>query len=162
MMVYVGEIVNTHGLKGELRIISDFKYKDNVFFQGNKLYLGKRKQEVTLTSYRKHKNYDMVTFEGINDINDAIIFKSDEVFVERESLKIDGYVDEDIIGLNVYNEDKLIGIVDNILKNNHDILVIKDEVNTHLVPFVDEFILNIDVDKKRIDIKVIEGLLNGN
>ena len=47
-MVYVGEIVNTHGIKGELRIISDFKYKDKVFFKGNKLYLGKRKQKVLI------------------------------------------------------------------------------------------------------------------
>ena len=85
-MVCVGEIVNTHGIKGELRIVSDFKYKDKVFINGNKLYLGKRKQKVVITSYRKHKNYDMVKFEGIDDINDAIIFKGDDVFVKRESL----------------------------------------------------------------------------
>lgn len=161
-MVYVGEIVNTHGIKGELRIISDFKYKDSVFIENKKLYLGKRKQEVIIKTYRKHKNYDMVTFEGITDINDAILFKGDEVFVKREDLDIDGYVDEDIIGLNVYNEDKLIGIVDNIMKNKQEILVIKDDNKSYLVPFVDEFVINIDLDNKRMDIKVIEGLLNDN
>lgn len=161
-MVYVGEIVNTHGIKGELRIISDFKYKDSVFIENKKLYLGKRKQEVIIKTYRKHKNYDMVTFEGITDINDAIPFKGDEVFVKREDLDIDGYVDEDIIGLNVYNEDKLIGIVDNIMKNKQEILVIKDDNKSYLVPFVDEFVINIDLDNKRMDIKVIEGLLNDN
>ena len=88
-MVYVGEIVNTHGIKGELRIVSDFKYKEKVFINGNKLYLGKRKQKVIIDSYRKHKNYDMVKFDGINDINDAIIFKGDEVYIKREDLDIE-------------------------------------------------------------------------
>lgn len=82
-MVYVGEIVNTHGIKGELRIVSDFKYKDSVFVKGKKLYLGKRKQEVVIKTYRTHKNYDMVSFEDVNDINEAIIFKNDDVYVKR-------------------------------------------------------------------------------
>ncbi len=161
-MVYVGEIVNTHGIKGELRIVSDFKYKDKVFFKGNKLYLGKRKQQVLINSYRKHKNYDMVKFDDINDINDAIIFKGDEVFVKREDLDIDGYVDEDLIGLKVYDNNKLIGKVINILKNKQDILVIKNRSKSYLIPFVPEFILNIDLDKKELKINVIDGLLDEN
>ena len=161
-MVYVGEIVNIHGIKGELRIVSDFKYKDKVFINGNKLYLGKRKQKVVITSYRKHKNYDMVKFEGIDDINDAIIFKGDDVFVKRESLDIDGYVDEDIIGLKVYDEDKLIGKVTSIIKNKQEILLVKNRNKSYLIPFVDEFIKNIDLDKKILSINVIEGLLDEN
>ena len=163
-MVYVGEIVNTHGIKGELRIISDFKYKDKVFFKGNKLYLGKRKQKVLIDTYRKHKNYDMVKFDDINDINDAIIFKGDEVYVKREDLDIDGYVDEDIIGLKVYDEDRLIGKVTNIIKNKQEILVIKNrnKNKNYLIPFVNEFIKSIDLDKKILNINVIEGLLDEN
>lgn len=161
-MVYVGEIVDTHGIKGELRIISDFKYKDKVFFIGNKLYLGKRKQEVIIKGYRKHKNYDMVFFEEIDNINEAIIFKNDTVYVKRKDLDIDGYVDEDIIGLNVYDKSKLIGKVDNIMKNKHDILVIKNSKNTYMVPFVPDFIKKIDLENKKIEINVIEGLLDEN
>ena len=161
-MVYVGEIVNTHGIKGELRIVSDFKYKEKVFINGNKLYLGKRKQKVIIDSYRKHKNYDMVKFDGINDINDAIIFKGDEVYIKRDDLDIDGYVDEDIIGLKVYDEDKLIGKVTSIIKNKQEILVVKNRNKSYLIPFVNEFIKNIDLDKKILSINVIEGLLDEN
>ena len=161
-MVYVGEIVNTHGIKGELRIVSDFKYKDKVFFKGNKLYLGKRRQKVFIDSYRKHKNYDMVKFVDINDINDAIIFKGDEVFIKREDLDIDGYVDEDIIGLKVYDDDKMIGKVNSIIKNKQEILVVKNRNKNYLIPFVDEFIKNIDLDNKTLTINVIEGLLDEN
>lgn len=161
-MVYVGEIVNTHGLKGELRIISDFKFKDKLFIEGRKLYLGKRKQEVLLKSYRKHKNYDMVMFEGINDINDAIIFKNDDVFVKRDELDIDGYVDEDIIGLDVYSDGNYIGKVNSIIKNKQEILVIENNKKNYLIPFVDEFVKNIDLDKKIISVNLIEGLIDEN
>lgn len=159
-MVYIGEIVNTHGIKGELRIVSDFKYKESVFFPGMKIYLGKRKQEETIKTYRKHKNFDMITLEGIDNINDAIIFKGDDVFVKRVSLNINGYVDEDIIGLEVYS-DKYIGKVETILKNKQEVLVIKNKNKTHMVPFVDEFV-NIDLDNKRINLNVIEGLIDEN
>lgn len=161
-MIYVGEIVNTHGIKGELRIISDFKFKEAVFVKGKKLYLGKRKQEVIIKTYRTHKNYDMVSFEGINDINEAIIFKDDDVYVNRKDLDINGYVDEDIIGLNVYSNGELIGKVDNILKNKQEILVIKNKSKTYMVPNVSEFIKKIDLENKRMDINVIEGLLDEN
>ena len=156
-MVFIGDIVNTHGIKGELRILSDFKYKDAVFKENMKLYIGKRKQEVTLKTYRRHKVYDMVTFYDVDSINDAIAFKGDEVFVKREDLIIDGYVDEDIIGLNVYSDDKLIGTVEDIIKNKQEILLIKGNNKNHMVPFVDEL---VSIENNKVIIKAIEGLLN--
>ena len=44
--IYIGDIVNTHGLKGEVRLISDFEYKNKVFKKGFKLYIGRTKEEV--------------------------------------------------------------------------------------------------------------------
>lgn len=160
-MVFIGDIVNTHGIKGELRILSDFKYKEAVFKENQKLYIGKRKQEVTLKSYRKHKIFDMVTFVDVDSINDAIAFKGDEVFIKREDLIIDGYVDEDIIGLDVYSSDKLIGVVEDIIKNKQEILLIKNNDKSHMVPFVDELV-EVDLENKKIIIKAIEGLLDEN
>lgn len=160
-MVFIGEIVNTHGIKGELRIISDFKYKDIVFKKGVKFYIGKRKQEVIVNTYRKHKIYDMVTFEGINDINEAIIFKGDKVYIAREDLNIDGYVDEDIIGLKAYDDNNEIGVVQDIIKNKQEILLIKNSKKTYMIPFVEELV-KIDLENKKIYINAIEGLLDEN
>lgn len=161
--IYIGEIVNTHGIKGELRIISDFKYKELVFKENFKVYVGNRKEKLIIKTHRFHKIYDMLTFEGIDDINEAIVYKGDSVYINRDDIKVDGYLDEDIIGLNVYELDKLIGTVDGILKSNaHDILVIKNNKKNHMIPFIDEFIVNIDIENKRIDIKTIEGLIDEN
>ncbi len=159
--IYIGDVVNTHGLKGEIRIISNFKYKDLIFKKGNTLYIGYQKDKKVINSYRYHKIYDMVTLEGINTIEEVIIYKGDKVYINREDYDLPGPVDEDLIGLDVYNEGNKIGIVDGILKSNaHDILVIMNNKQKSYVPYVDEFILNIDLENKRIDIKVIEGLLN--
>ena len=68
--VYVGKIVSTHGIKGEIRILSDFDYKEKVFKVGNKLII--ENQDYTIKSYRKHKNYDMVTLNNYNNINDVL------------------------------------------------------------------------------------------
>ena len=65
--VYVGKVVGTHGIKGEIRIISDFQFKDKVFVVGNSLVINDK--DYVIRSYRKHKNFDMVTLNDYNDIN---------------------------------------------------------------------------------------------
>ena len=162
--ILVGQIVNTHGLKGELRIISNFPYKELVFTKGFKVYVGKRNDLCVINSYRKHKIYDIVTFDGIDNIDMAIAYKGDYVYIDRDDLKIDGFINEDIIGFTVYNEDLLIGELTDIINNGaHDILVIKSSNNDRImVPFVDEYVKKVDLDNKKIMIETIEGLLDGN
>jgi len=160
-LIYIGDIVNTHGIKGELRIISDFKYKKEVFKKGMKLYIGRFHNVEVINTYRKHKNYDMVTLDGLNNINDVIMYKGDSVYINRDDIKIDGYFNEDIIGLSVISNNENKGIVRNILKNKaHDILFIEDNGNNHMVPFVDEFIEKIDLEDKKIYIKEMKGLFD--
>lgn len=159
--IYLGEIVNTHGIKGELRIISNFKHKAEVFQKGFHLYVGKDRVDLVINSYRPHKNYDMVTFIGISDINDALIYKGEPVYINREDLNVTGYILEDLIGLEVYSENKLIGVVEEIIDNTaHEILVVVNKNKKNLIPFVDEFVTNVDIGNNRININLIEGLIN--
>ena len=159
--IFVGEIVNTHGVKGEVRLISDFKYKDKVFVKDFVLYVGRFKDELKVERYRKHKIYDMITFEGIDNINDVIMYKGDSVYINKDDLIIDGLLNEQLIGLEVYFASKKLGFIEHIVNNNaHDILVVKDGTRNHLIPNLDEFIEKIDYDNKKIFIKEIEGLIN--
>lgn len=156
--IYIGDIVNTHGLKGEVRILSDFEYKDKVFIKGINLYIGKNKEKVIINTYRRHKNYDMVTFDSYNSIEDVLSFKGECVYINKEDIKIDGYFNEDIIGLLAFVNGKSIGRVTNILKSPaHSILVID---NHKLVPYIDEFIESIDLDKGIINIIEMKGLFD--
>ena len=159
--IYLGQIVNTHGIKGEIRIVSDFKYKDEIFKKGNYIYIGNDKIKEELNSYRVHKNYDMVTLVGINDINDVLKYKGKKVFINRNEHNFSGILDEDIINLDVYANNKLVGIVTDILKSSaHPILVVKKDNKENFIPFIDEFVLNVDLDNKKIEVKLIEGLIN--
>lgn len=160
--LYLGEIVNTHGIKGEVRIISDFQFKDQVFKKGNALYIGNYKDKEVINSYRVHKNYDMVTLDGINDINDVLKYKGKKVYIIKEEYNFDGILFGDLIDNSIYFNDKEIGKVVDILKSHaHPILVVKQESGKQfMIPYIDEFIINVDVDKKRIDVKLIEGLIN--
>ena len=125
--LYLGKIVNTHGIKGELRILSNFKYKDRIFKNGFKIYIGKEKREEEIVTYRPHKGFDMVTLKGYNNINDVLKYKSLNVFINKEDLILNDneYLDEDLISLSVMCDNKCIGKVHKIEKYPHqDIFVI--------------------------------------
>lgn len=161
--IYIGDLVNTHGLKGEVRILSDFEYKDLVFKEYMTLYVGKNYEKLIINSYRKHKMYDMVTFKNITDINDVIGYKGDKVYINREDIKIDGFFKEDIIGLNAYVKDTFKGVITYILKSKaHDILVIENNNKKIFVPYLREFIEKIDLDNKEIYFIDMKGLFDEN
>ena len=155
--INIGKIVNTHGIKGEVRILSDFKYKDKIFKKGMKFYVGKDKKEYIVNSYRFHKIYDMVTFDGYNNINDVLDIKGKLVYIDNDDLVLDNgeiYIDN-LIGYDVNiggkNRGKVTGVMH--MKAN-DIL----RVNDILIPYVkDEFIIKIE--NNTIYVKDVGGLL---
>lgn len=153
--INIGKIVNTHGIKGELRILSDFKYKDKVFKKDFKFYIGKDKEELIVNSYRHHKVFDMVTFNDLNDINLVLKYKGKEVYINEEDLDLDGeiYIDN-LIGYKVVVGDKDIGVVTDVMHMKaNDIL----RVNDILIPYVKEFILKIE--DNTIYVKDVGGLI---
>ena len=154
-MYYVGKIVNTHGIKGEVKIISNIKHKDLVFKKNNVLVVDSEK--LVINSYRVHKNFDMVTFNNITNINDVLKYKGKKVYFDKEDLDILFY--EDYIGMEVYT-DRLVGKVSDIINNGaQDILVIKNDSKTYYVPNIDVF---VKIQDNKIYINEIEGLLNDN
>ena len=151
----IGKYVSTHGIKGEIRIKSNFKYKEKVFVVGNIIYIGDK--EFIINSYRVHKEYDMITLDGINNINDILFLKGSLVYIDKENLKLKSneYLDSDLIGLDVYVDNELKGKVLDItyLTNDKKLIV----VNNKLVPF--ELIKKIDFNNKKIEIEKVDGLL---
>ena len=77
--LYVGKIVSTHGIKGELKILSDFQFKDKVFASGNELIVDGK--IYVIKSYRHHKKFDMVT---LNDYKDIILLMLYHIAITKE------------------------------------------------------------------------------
>ena len=150
--VILGKYVNTHGIKGEIRIKSNFPYKSKVFKIGNEIIINDVNYKIN--SYRVHKEYDMVTLDGINSINDIPFPKNTKVFIDRDKylLKND-YLDSDLIGFIVYNS-KLEREVTGIYYINDKKKLI--ETKEGYIPF--ELVKNIDLDNKKILVEEVDGL----
>ena len=157
-LIYIGKLVNTHGLKGEVRIISDFKYKDSVFKKNNYIYIND--DRYTINSYRKHKMFDMITLTEINDIDDALELKGYNVYINKDEYTFDGYLDEELIGLEVYDNNIYKGKIIDIYKTSTNDLLVIEGNKRHMIPNIDTFVNKIDLENNKIYINYIKGLDN--
>ena len=149
---YLGKYVNTHGLKGEIRIKSNFPYKSKVFVVDNEIIVNDK--TYVIKSYRVHKGYDMVTLEGINDINMIPFPKNTKVYIDRDKYLLKNeYLDSDLIGFIVYNS-KIEREITDIFYINDTKKLIKTKES--YIPF--ELVKNIDLENKRIEIGEVDGL----
>ena len=151
-MLNIGKYVNTHGIKGEIRILSDFSRKDLIFVPNSKIYI--RDKEFIIKSYRKHKNYDMVTLEGINDINDIEYLKGSNVYINRDN--INEFIDEDLYDYSVISNDKKYKIKDILVNKVNKILVLE---NDKMIPYVKDFIEKIDKENKLLYMNLPDNML---
>ena len=128
-LVYVGKIVNTHGIKGELRIRSNFEKKDLVFKVGNKIIIDN--SEHIIKSYRYHKIFDMITIDEFDNINDVLCFIGKNVYVSRDSLNLldNDYLLSDLVGLDIVFKDTVYGIVSDYTNDINPLLKVEYEKN---------------------------------
>ena len=158
----VGQILNTHGLKGELKIrnISDF----DRFLPGNTLYIlhDNKYVMVKVKTARCHQNLYLVSFEGLLDINLVEKYKGDKILISKDDITPleDGkYYYFELIDKDVYNQDGIKrGVSTSVIEYpKYDMLEVLVDGKTKLIPFIPEFIISVSEDK--IVIKEIEGLL---
>ena len=158
--VFVGKLVNTHGIKGEVRIKSDFELKSKVFKKGITLIIKGR--ELKINTYRVHKGFDMVTFEGINDINDILYLKGSNVFIKREVLELDSsdYILSDLIDMEVILNDENLGIATDYTTGANPLLCVSYNNKQYYIPLNGDFISSVDVVNHKIIVNdSVKGLI---
>ncbi|MBO9130183.1 ribosome maturation factor RimM [Bacillus sp. 165] len=165
----VGKIVNTHGIKGELRVVSRTDFPEERYKVGNTLYLWKEKSQdpikVVVASHRTHKSFDLLTFEGYHDVNQVEQFKGTLLKVPEEQLgelPEGEYYYHEIIGCLVVSEDgQEMGTITEILSPGaNDVWVVKGKHGKDiLIPYIEEIVLKVDTEQKRVTIFPMEGLL---
>ncbi|KMY29517.1 16S rRNA processing protein RimM [Lysinibacillus xylanilyticus] len=166
----VGRIVNTHGIRGEVRVLSTTDFEEERFAVGIKLAAFKKDDKkptwVTIESMRRHKNFILLTFEGMNNINLVEPFKEGMLKITKDQLtddllKENEYFFHEIIGCTIVSEEgETIGAVTDILQTGaNDVWVVKGTKKEHYIPYIEDIVKEIDVDEKKIVIHVMEGLL---
>lgn len=161
----VGKIINTHGIKGNVKI---YPYTDDPerFKNLDYLLIGDGYKELKIVDMFIQKGFVYVRFEGYEDINRVLDFVNSNVYIydkDRVKLPKDRYFISDIVGMEVYDmEGRLIGKVTDVIENlaNDLFQVQKTDGTIFYLPAIKEFIKEIDVDKKVIIIDPIEGLLD--
>lgn len=157
--VYVGKIVSTHGIKGEVKILSDFEYKDKVFKVGNKLVIDG--DEFEIKSYRHHKNFEMVTLNDYKDINEVLFLMKKKVYIkESDILLLDNEVlDDELVTYDVVTTNGETGKILEVFfasSNNKIIRVLLDK--EILIPVNSPMLKEVNKKEKKIIIELISGM----
>lgn len=167
----VGKIVNTQGLQGEMRVLSVTDFAEERFRKGNTLALFDNKDQfvmnVEIASHRKVKNFDIIKFKGMYHINDIEKYRDFSLKVAEEDLTDleDGeFYYHEIIGLEVYENDVLLGTIKEILQPGaNDVWVVKRKGKRDLLlPYIPPVVLGIDIEQGRVDVEIPEGLDDEN
>ena len=157
--VYIGKIVSTHGIKGEVKILSDFQFKEKVFKIGNSLIIDDK--NYTIRSYRVHKGYDMVTLDDYDNINDILFLLKKKVYFDKDSLKLNSMevLDSDLLSYKLLTDDGKCGIIKEIFFGGANNKIIRAMFDREiLIPFNSPMILKIDKEKKEVIVRLIEGI----
>ncbi|MED3688881.1 ribosome maturation factor RimM [Peribacillus butanolivorans] len=166
----VGKIVNTHGLLGEVRVISSTDFPEKRYKVGNTLYLFRETEKkplpLIIRSHRNHKNFNLLTFENYYNVGQVEAFRNGVLKIKEAQL---GKLDEgefyfhEIIGCSVFTDEGVeIGeIIEVLTPGANDVWVIKKAGSKDiLIPYIDQIVKEVDISAKKVIITPMEGLLD--
>jgi 16S rRNA processing protein RimM len=163
----IGKIANTHGVKGELKIVpltDDPKRFDNlkwIFADINGVL-----KKFSIESVKYFKNFVILKFEGINDLNSAEALKGILIKIDRENaikLPKNSFFICDLIFCLVYDEaGKLLGELKDVLQTgSNDVYIVRNENNKEiLIPALKSVVKKVSIKDKRIIVSLPEGLVD--
>ena len=162
----VGQIVNTFGIKGMVKVKP---FTDNIkrFDEQKDVYikLSKGIKEYEIEEVKYHKNMVLLKFKGVETIEEANLLRNSYILVDRKKekpLEEGTYYIVDLLGLEVFtDEGVLLGNLKDIFNTgSNDIYVVEDENKKEiLLPAIQDVIKNIDLEGKKITVHLIDGLL---
>ncbi|REK76482.1 ribosome maturation factor RimM [Paenibacillus paeoniae] len=167
----VGKIVNTHGIRGDVKVLPQTDFAEERFAPGSKLLIVNEEngesREVKVTSSREQKNVYYLKLDSFNNINDVEKFKGWLLKIpesEQGELEEGQYYYHQIIGCTVVTEDgEELGVISEILSPGaNDVWVVdrpKSKGKQLLLPVIDEVVLDVNVTDKQVTVKLMEGLV---
>ena len=165
-LLQVGVISSTHGVRGEVKV---FPTTDDVrrFKKLKKVILdtGKEQLPLEVEQVKFFKQFAILKFKGIDNINDIEKYKGKSLLVDRENavrLRKNEYFIADMIGMKVFTEDgKEFGILKDVIETGaNDVYTIETEEHGEvLVPAIKQCILDVDVENAKMTIHLLEGLV---
>ncbi len=162
----IGQIINTHGVKGELKIypltdnIKRFKGLKQVWMEFPEGYRAMKIEGVKFV-----KEFPIIKLENISTMNEAEKLRNQYIYVDRENavkLPKDTYFIADLIGIQVFTEQEgLLGTLTDVISTGaNDVYEITpSEGKSILIPAIGDVVLNVDINGRRMVVKLLEGLV---
>lgn len=159
-LIEVGQIVNTHGIRGEIKInpwtddIEDLLDLD--------IFYDKDGSALKVENSKVHKNVLIVKFKEISTMNDAEKLKGKTIFTEKVPLPEGRYYIKDLIGIKVFEEDSLLGVLTDVFNTGaNDIYEVRTNDKKHIyLPVIEGVIGDVDLENKKMYVKIPDGLLD--
>lgn len=159
-----GKIVNTHGIRGEVKIMP---YCDSpeLLCEFDRLFMGKSLEEVYIERSRVQKNMIICKIEGVDTPEEAEKLRNKMLYMHRDDLELDEdtYFIQDLIGMTVKNADtgEIYGIIDDVFQTGaNDVYSIKNSDKSYLVPAIADVVITTDIDSGIMTIRPLEGLFD--
>lgn len=162
----VGIISSTHGVRGEVKVFPTTD--DAVRFKNLKkiiLNTGKEQIPLEIENVKFFKQFVILKFKGIDNINDIEKYKGKSLFVDRENavkLEKDEYYIADLIGMQVFTEEGRLGVLKDVLETgaNEVYVVDSDKYGEVLIPAIQQCILDVNVEEQTMKVYLLEGLIS--
>lgn len=158
-MIYIGKTVSTFGIKGELKVISDFEKCDKAYKIGNKILINNI--EHVISGIRYHKNYILLEIDDLKNINNILKYVGFNIYIKRMDLHLE---ENEFLYKDLINSD----VIDNDGSNLGKIIEARQGVNLLIkvkgskefyIPYVDEYIISFDLNNKKIYTKNAKDLI---
>ena len=163
--ITIGVIVNTHGLRGTLKVKSFTDFKDERYKKGNTLYIAFKRDmiPVTVKQYRTVKSLDFIDFNEFTHINQIEKYKGSELMMtsdQKHDLDEDEFYFDELIGMDVVTTE-VVGTVKEVREVPQGELLVVSRQNKKdaLIPFRKEFVKEVDKEESKVILSMWEGLL---
>ena len=153
--VVAGEIVTTHGIKGEVKVMCWLDDPEMLCDFDRCVIDGK---EYEIEQCRVQKTCNLVKLSGIDTMDAAQTMRGKKIQLYREDIDEDVIFAAELIGVEVYAEGQMIGKIREVLDYpGNSVYVVKGE-HEYMIPAVKAFVLDTNIAANRMEVKLIEGM----
>lgn len=158
-MIYIGKTVSTFGIKGELKVISDFEKCDKAYKIGNKILINNI--EHVISGIRYHKNYILLEIDDLKNINNILKYVGFNIYIKRMDLHLEEneFLYKDLISSDVIDNDgSNLGKIIEVEQGVNLLIKVKGSKEFY-IPYVDEYIISFDLNNKKLYTKNAKDLI---
>ena len=153
--IEAGEIVTTHGVRGEVKVLT-WLDSPELLCEFDRCRIGRK--EFKMESVRVQKTCNLVKLSGVDTMEAAQAMRGKVVELYREDIDEDVIFGAELIGVEVYEEGALLGKITDVLDYPGNSVYVVSGEHEYMIPAVNQFILSTDLDENRMQVKLIEGM----